>query len=219
MLGGEPPHPGSAPLSRGSGPLHPGGRFQAVVVGGSAGGGAALQQILPALPAGYPLPIVVVQHLHPLQQAPAILHACSACKLPLQEANEKEVIQPGIVYYAPANYHLLIEEDRTFSLSIDARVHFARPAIDVLFESAADAYRRDLIGVILSGANEDGAHGLRRVKARGGLAVVQDPAGAQVEIMPRAAMHATQVDYVLSPPDIGRLLAELGSVRGARAGP
>jgi two-component system chemotaxis response regulator CheB len=171
---------------------------------------AALVQILPALPANYPLPVIIVQHLHPRQNAPAILHTCSACNLPLKEANEKQAIERGSIYYAPPNYHLLVEEDRTFSLSIDSRVHFTRPAIDPLFESAADAYGRSLIGVILSGANQDGAQGLERVKARGGLAVVQDPAMAEADVMPRAAIAATQVDHVLSPHEIGALLVALG---------
>ncbi|MGD8626562.1 MAG: chemotaxis protein CheB [Anaerolineae bacterium] len=185
--------------------------YQAVVLGGSAGASAALGEILPLLPAHYPLPVVVVQHLHPLQAGPALLRACEGCKLVLKEVDEKEPIQPGFVYFAPANYHLLVEEDRTFSLSIDSRVHYTRPAIDVTFESAADAYGRGLVGVVLSGANQDGAEGLRCIKARGGLTVVQDPATAEADFMPRAAMKASQVDHMLQPAGIGRLLVELGS--------
>ncbi len=185
-------------------------RYEAVVVGGSAGASAALAQILPALPAGYPLPVIVVQHLHPLQAGPAALYTASGCKLALQEAEEKQALQPGHIYFAPPNYHLLVEMDRTLSLSIDSRVHFVRPAIDILFESAADAFGRGLIGVLLSGANQDGACGLQYVKARGGLVVVQDPASAEVPIMPRAAMEATPVDHVLSPLQIGELLVRVG---------
>ena len=114
-----------------------------------------------------------------------------------QRGGDKEAIKPANVYFAPPNYHLLINDDKTFSLSIDDKVNYARPSIDVLFESAVDVYAPWLVGVILTGANNDGAQGLRLIKERGGLAIVQDPQTAESAYMPKAALEATQVDYVL----------------------
>jgi len=185
--------------------------YQAVVIGTSAGGTAALAAVLPGLPAGYRLPIIICQHLHPRQHGPALLHYCDTIVLRIKEAGDKEHIQPGTIYFAPPNYHLLIEEDRSLALSIDERVNFTRPSIDVLFESAADAYGPALVGVILTGANHDGAQGLRRVKERGGLTIVQDPRTAEASFMPEAALHATAVDHVLALGAIGGLLAGLSA--------
>ena len=113
------------------------------------------------------------------------------------------------IYIAPPNYHLLVEADRTFSLSIDEPVNYARPSIDVLFETAADVYKTNLIGVILTGANTDGSHGLKRIKETGGLSVVQDPSTAEADTMPRAAIAAVDVDYVLPLEEIGKVLTML----------
>jgi two-component system chemotaxis response regulator CheB len=188
-----------------------------VVVGVSAGGLDALRVLLGLLPAGFAMPVVIAQHLHPQQDKSFIEIFGKACPLPVREAEEKEEAAPGVVYFAPPNYHLLIELDRTFSLSVDEKVNFSRPSIDVLFESAAEAYGAALIGVILTGASRDGAAGLRRIKETGGMAVVQDPATAQFRIMPAAALEETQVDHVLSLPEIGRLLAVIGGASPAPA--
>ncbi|HEX2556963.1 MAG TPA: chemotaxis protein CheB, partial [Nitrososphaera sp.] len=126
-----------------------------------------------------------------------------------KDADEKEAIRPGFVYFAPPNYHLLVESDHTFSLSIDPKVHFTRPSVDVLFESAADAYGARLIGIILSGANQDGAAGLRYIKQRGGLTIVQDPADAEVSYMPRSAIEVAHPDHVLTASGICKFLSEL----------
>jgi two-component system chemotaxis response regulator CheB len=184
--------------------------YEAVVIGASAGGTQALQQILPRLPAQFPFPIIIAQHLHPLQDGAAVIHYNGGCALTVKDADEKEAIRPGFVYFAPPNYHLLIETEHTFSLSIDPKVHFTRPSVDVLFESAADAYGAKLIGIVLSGANQDGAAGLRCIQRRGGLTIVQDPAEAEVGYMPRAAIEAAAPKYILSPAAIGALLIELG---------
>lgn len=184
--------------------------YEAVVIGASAGGSAALAQLLPRLPAAFPLAVVVVRHLHPLQTGLPFPYQTRDWALPLKEADEKEPIRPGWIYFAPPNYHLLIESDRTFALSIDERVNYVRPSIDVLFESAADVYGVHLVGVILSGANQDGAAGLRRIKERGGLTVVQDPATAEISLMPQAALALTRIDHVLPPAEIGALLARCG---------
>lgn len=181
-------------------------RYELVVIGASAGGIAALTELLSALPAGYSLPTVVVQHLHPLQDSSFVEYLNRESVLTIKEADEKEAIEAGHAYFAPPNYHLLIEDDRTFSLSVDQRVNYARPAIDVLFESAADVYGAGVIGVILTGANDDGAQGLRSIQESGGLTIVQDPETAETPVMPRAAIAATRADHILTLPQIAELL-------------
>ena len=184
--------------------------FQMIAIGVSAGGMSALSHILPAFPEGFPMAIVIVQHVRcdagDLMASVLEVHTV----LPIKEADEKEPIHSGRMYIAPAGYHLLIEPDRTFSLSVDAKVNYARPSIDVLFESAADVYGDQLIGVILTGANTDGSKGLRRVAEYGGLTVVQDPKSAEVDQMPRAALATAPVDHVMSLKDIGSFLVKLG---------
>ena len=180
--------------------------YEAVVIGVSFGGLKALQTILPAINLDFPAPIMVVQHQDPQADDFLARHLDTLSVLKVKVAEEKETATPGIVYLAPANYHLLVEDDHTLSLSIDEKVNFSRPAIDVLFESAADAYGSRLIGIILTGANQDGSLGLKRIKEYGGLAVVQDPQTAKAPGMPEAALAATEVDHVLSLSGIASLL-------------
>jgi two-component system chemotaxis response regulator CheB len=187
--------------------------YAAIVIGASAGGTHALQQILPRLPADFPLPIMIAQHLHPLQDGAAIIHYSGGSALIIKDADEKEAIRPGFVYFAPPNYHLLVENDRTFSLSIDPKVNYTRPSVDVLFESAADAYGPALIGIVLSGANQDGAAGLGYIKQRGGLTVVQAPPDAEVSYMPQAAIQATKPQHILCAAGICNFLLELTAKR------
>jgi two-component system chemotaxis response regulator CheB len=182
-------------------------RYQAVVIGGSSGGLEALQEVLAPLPPGFGLPIIVVLHRDPTSRELLAHLVDHYCRLVVKEANEKESIRPGVVYIAPANYHLLVELDRTLSLSVDPRVCYARPSIDVLFETAADAYRSGLVGILLTGGNYDGTDGLRRIKAQGGLTVVQDPTNARAAMMPHSAIQAGVVDHVLSLEEIAALLA------------
>jgi two-component system chemotaxis response regulator CheB len=184
--------------------------YQAVVCGVSAGGLEALENLLEAIAADFTPALVIVQHLHPQQDDFMVAHLEKACRLPVKEAEEKEAVMGGAVYLAPANYHLLIEADRTFSLSTDEKINFSRPSIDVLFETAAEAYGAELIGVILTGASRDGAAGLRRIKEMQGLAIVQDPKTAEFPAMPLAALEETKVDHVLSIERISRLLCQLG---------
>ena len=183
--------------------------FEAVVIGVSAGGLAALHTMLPLLPVDFDLPVIIVQHLHPASGNYLVQDLNARCHLSVKQADEKEIIKSGTVYMAPPNYHLLVEEDRTFSLTVDKRVNYARPSIDVLFETAALAYREKLIGVILTGANNDGSRGLKKIKETGGFAVVQDPLNAEVDSMPRAALVATAVDYILPLDQIGPLLVSI----------
>jgi two-component system chemotaxis response regulator CheB len=178
-----------------------------VVIGASAGGLAAMNRLLARLPAEFPAPLILVQHvkagLRPryeeIFRVPPGWHAA--------EAEEKQTPAPSGLYVAPGGYHLLVESDGSFSLSVEEAVRFARPSIDVFFETAADAYGPRLAAVILSGANDDGAAGLRAVATAGGMTVVQDPATAEFTAMPAAALEAVGTSLVLSPEGIGDLLA------------
>ncbi len=186
-------------------------KYEAIVMGVSAGGMSALSTVLSRLPADYALPIIVVQHMDPNSRGYLPDHLDRKCNIQVKEAEEKENIMGGVAYIAPPNYHLLLEEDRTFSLSVDDAVNYSRPSIDVMFESAADVYRRRLVGVVLTGANADGSNGLKKIKAIGGLAVVQDPATSHVDYMPKAAIASTKVDHILSLEEIASLLTELSN--------
>lgn len=183
--------------------------YDAIVIGGSSGGVEALMALLPALPPTLRSAVVVVLHL-PRDRRSLLAEIFSKrCPLPLKEAQDKDAVEPGNVYFAPPDYHLLMDEGPRLSLSVDAPVHFSRPAIDVLFESAADLYGPRLVGILLSGANEDGAQGLAAVRAAGGLAIVQEPASAPMPTMPRAALACTPVDHILPPAGIAALLEQL----------
>jgi two-component system chemotaxis response regulator CheB len=181
----------------------------AVVMGGSAGGVRACIEVLAALPAELPAAIVVLLHL-PAGQ-PSVLPAVFAphAAVPVVEAEDKAPVTPGRIYVAPPDYHLQIEPGRTFSLSADMPVNFSRPSIDVLFESAAAAYGSELLGIVLTGASDDGAAGLRAIRDAGGRAWVQDPADAEVTLMPQSALRGTDVEAVLPAAALGSRLAGL----------
>jgi two-component system chemotaxis response regulator CheB len=182
--------------------------YQLVAIGCSMGGMAALQTIFSTLPADFPLPITVVQHRYKTSNEglPAFLRRHS--KLNVVDTTDKEWMKPGTVYLAPANYHLLVERGE-LSLSVDEAVAYSRPSVDVMFESAADAYGSGVIGVVLTGANSDGARGAVRIKKRGGFVIVQDPATAEAPSMPQSAVDATRVDRILPLDRIGPFLVEL----------
>ncbi|ANH98350.1 chemotaxis protein CheB [Pseudomonas koreensis] len=184
-------------------------RVEAIVVGASAGGVEALLSLLGPLREGYVLPIIVVLHLPEERRSHLAEVFSRRLMLPVEEATDKQDIMPGTVYFATPGYHLSVEQDRSLSLSLEDRVHHSRPSIDYLFESAADAYGESLAAVLLTGANHDGARGLKQVKQRGGLTIVQDPDDAQVATMPLAALKLQQPDHVLPIHGIGRLLVEL----------
>ncbi|AKA24205.1 chemotaxis protein CheB [Pseudomonas chlororaphis] len=184
-------------------------RVEAIVVGASAGGVEALLKIFTALPEGFGLPILVVLHLPDERRSQLAEVFAQRVALPVQEAGDKQTIERGTLYFAAPGYHLSVEQDRSLSLSQEDRVHHSRPAIDYLFDSAADAYGPGLAAVLLTGANQDGAQGLAQVKRRGGLSIVQDPAEAQVATMPEAALALHQPDYILPLHGISRLLVEL----------
>lgn len=185
--------------------------LQAVVIGASAGGVEALLTLFGTLPAGYGLPLVAVLHLP--EERDSLLPELFSRRLALRvkEAQDKEPLQPGTLYFAAPGYHLCIEVDRCFSYSREAPVHYSRPSIDYLFESAADVYGPQLLGILLTGANQDGAIGLATIKRRGGLTVVQEPQEAQVATMPEAALALHRPDFILPLRGILALLAELDS--------
>jgi two-component system chemotaxis response regulator CheB len=168
-----------------------------------------MQVLLPGLAENFPWPVVVVQHRsrEPGSELCKYLRRC--CHRDIVEPEDKEPIMGGNIYLAPRDYHLLIERGN-FALSTEAPVYFARPSIDVLFESAADAYGGGIVAVVLTGANGDGARGVARVKAAGGVAVVQEPATARAPEMPRAAIEAARVDCVLPLSEIAPFLNGLG---------
>ncbi|GFM34681.1 chemotaxis protein CheB [Desulfovibrio subterraneus] len=186
-------------------------QYEAVVIGVSAGGLAALEAVLSALGDSFSLPILIVQHISPDSESYLPYHFTPRCSLTVKEADDKEDIAPRTVYFAPPDYHMMVELDRTISLSVESRVNFSRPSVDVLFETAAEAYGEGLIGVILTGANNDGAAGLAKIKQLGGLAIVQTPETAQADAMPRAALEATHADHLLDLKDIGKCINLLGS--------
>jgi two-component system chemotaxis response regulator CheB len=184
-------------------------RIDAVVIGASAGGVEALTGILPALPATFRPALLIV--LHVPRERPSLLADIFAnrCALPVREADDKEPVEPGTVYFAPPDYHMLVEKSRQIALSTDEPVHYSRPSIDVLFESAADAYTDRLLGIILTGANSDGAAGLHAVHRAGGVTVVQRPDSAKVPLMVVSALQRNPADFVLSLTEIAALLKGL----------
>ncbi len=179
---------------------------RAVVMGGSAGALDALSQILPKLPEDFPWPIFIVVHVPPQKDSLLAEVLQNKCRLKVHEAEDKEPIVPGTVYLAPPDYHLLIEEGGYLSLSADEAVLFSRPSIDVMFESAADIYGPGLIGIVLSGANNDGAKGLKAVAEFGGTALVQNPEEAFSRMMPQEALAHCGVARALGSAEIVQYL-------------
>lgn len=180
-----------------------------VVMGCSAGGLHALQEIFRGLPPNLSFPVVVVQHLPAHFDVNLEAVFGKSFKGPVHEAGDKMELEDGHAYFAPSNYHLLLERDRTCSLSQDEFVHYFRPSIDVLFVSAANSLGRSAVGVLLTGANQDGADGLLQIQTRGGITIVQDPAEAQVATMPQSALNIMQPDQILKLDGIASYLARL----------
>lgn len=181
--------------------------LRGIVIGGSAGSIDALNVILPSLAASLPVPVAVVVHLPP--DRPSMLAELFAprCEVAVRETADKDAAEPGVVFIAPPAYHLLIERDGVFSLSVDEPVHHSRPSVDVLFDSAAWAWRRAVLGILLSGANADGAAGLARIVEAGGVAWVQPPESSYATAMPRAGIAAVPEAHVLSLPEMASVLA------------
>lgn len=183
--------------------------YRAIVMGLSAGGTDLLFQMLPILPADFSLPVIIVLHIHPDSKSSLASLLDDTCSIKVKQADDKELITPGVVYLAPPDYHLMIEDDFTFSLSLDEPVKYSRPSIDVLFETAVDAFGKALIGVIMSGANTDGSEGLKKIKNTGGIVIAQQPKTAEADVMPKAAIAAAKVEDILPPEEIMAVLVSL----------
>jgi two-component system chemotaxis response regulator CheB len=185
----------------------------AVVIGASAGAIDALSFILPALSKGFPLSIMVVVHVPPDKRSLLSDLFRAKCHLDVREAEDKEPLVAGTIYFAPPDYHLLVESPQQLALSSEEPVLFSRPSIDVLFESAADIFGTELIGIILTGANTDGALGLKKIHEAGGATVVQRPDQAQCEAMPTAAIQSCPEAEIMSLEEIASFLSRLGETR------
>jgi two-component system chemotaxis response regulator CheB len=184
-------------------------RGRLVVIGVSAGGMNALVRLFSALPRNFSVPMLVVQHVSADADDFLAGHLSRLGGPRVRMAEDKSPLDPGRIYLAPPNYHLLVDEDGTCALSVDERVNFARPSVDVLFESAADVYGERLVAIVLTGANDDGSSGLAAVAAAGGTAVVQDPQEAEMAAMPRAALARVPQALVLGLDDIATFLREI----------
>jgi two-component system chemotaxis response regulator CheB len=195
--------------SRGAAPLPGTELIDLVVIGGSAGAIEVLTEVVAQLPKRLAPAVVVVIHMaqHARAMLPEILSA--PARPPMKFAEDKEPVAPGTLYFAAPGYHLLIEAERTFALSVDEPEHFSRPSIDVLFETAADAYGPRLAGVILSGANTDGATGLRAIADAGGVTIVQHPDTAEASAMPKAALNLSPHSHVIDGRELAQWLASL----------
>lgn len=182
-------------------------RFRIVVLGASLGGLDAIAALLAGLPADFPLPVAVVQH-RTRRSGGLGAFFLERSRIPVHEVEDKEEFERGRIYLAPADFHLLVEKD-SFALSTEGPVMNSRPSIDVLFESAAEALGSAVIGVVLTGASEDGAAGARKIKRRGGIVICQDPRTAESSTMPAAAIRAADPNYVVCLEETGPLLVRL----------
>ncbi len=183
--------------------------YKAIVIGGSAGSFQVISKILSQLPTDFETPIIMCLHRlrHVRNGFVEALNIKST--IPIQEPHDKETIRRGKFYLSPANYHLSVELGNTFALTTEDLLNNSRPAIDILFQTAAYAYRQKLIGILLSGANKDGAYGMKMIHERGGLTIVQDPKDCLIDTMPTAALNLTPVDYALSVQEIIDFLLSL----------
>jgi two-component system, chemotaxis family, protein-glutamate methylesterase/glutaminase len=183
--------------------------YRMVAIGGSWGGAAAVRAVLAAVPRGFPAAVAVVLHRSHDSSGDALTRLIGGdCPLAVSEVEDKEDVEPGRVYLGPADYHLIVEGDH-FALSTDVAVRYSRPSIDVLFDSVADAYGPAAVGVVLTGANDDGAQGLVNIHEAGGYTVAQNPDTAERPEMPRAAVETGVVDRVAELDEIGGLLVDL----------
>lgn len=180
-----------------------------IVIGGSAGSFGVLMELLPGLNEGFNIPIVLVLHRKKTPESMLSDLLSSKTSLIVKEADEKEEIRPGTIYLAPADYHLLIEQDRTFSLDFSEKINFSRPSIDITFRSAADVFGSKLMAILLSGSNNDGTAGMKVVKEKGGLTVVQDPQTSEISYMPQQALNEARPDYVIDNQELADFIKKI----------
>lgn len=183
--------------------------FKAVVIGVSTGGVSALKFLLGSLPENFPAPVLVVTHITPDSDDALAVLLDTLCPIRVKEADEQEFVVPGTVYLAPANYHLLVERGGSLTFSVDPPVNFARPSVDVLFETAADVFGSALIGIVLTGAGSDGSRGLLKIQQSGGITIVQEPADAELSSMPESALQMVKADHIVCLKEIPGLLTTL----------
>jgi two-component system, chemotaxis family, protein-glutamate methylesterase/glutaminase len=182
---------------------------KSIVIGASYGGMEAIKTLLGGLPSGFQIPVCIVLHIGNSSINSYLTQLNNKTSFFVKEAEEKETIKPGCVYFAPPNYHLQIENNFTFSLSTDLKVNFSRPSIDVLFETAAWSYKNELIGILLTGANSDGAEGLKTIKKYGGTTIVENPETAFAKTMPVSAIKNEKPSFILELQDISKKIIEL----------
>lgn len=182
---------------------------EALIIGGSAGSLDVLLQVLPDLDPMLPFPIIIVLHRKTGKENLLTAVLSSKTKLKVKDLEEKEKMRDSTIYIAPPNYHLLIEKDHTFSLDASEKVNFSRPSIDVTFESAAQVFSKNLVCLLLSGANNDGTAGLQKVKKYGGKAIIQNPGSAIVPYMPEFALEHVPIDAILNPKEMANYINQL----------
>ena len=183
--------------------------YRAIMIGGSAGSFQVVVKILNSLPQNFPVPVFLCLHRLKHVRSGFVEALSIKSNIPVVEPIDKETIKPGRAYLAPANYHMYIELGNKIALSTEEPINHSRPSIDLSFNTAAMAYRDKLIGVILSGANRDGAYGLKRVKEQGGLCIVQDPKECEVRTMTEASLQTTEVDHIFSTEEIIQFLKKI----------
>lgn len=186
-----------------------------IVIGGSAGVGTLINKILNSLPKEFIIPIIIVRHtLHDDINETYMNILSDKFSINVCEPEDKEPLRDSTVYIAPAGYHLMIEEDMTFSLNVDEKIHYSRPSIDVLFESAASVFGEHLIGILLTGSNSDGAFGLEKIKTLGGTILIQNPETAEFSYMPESAVMRCNVDKTYIIEEIIEIIIEANKMRG-----
>lgn len=188
--------------------------FKAVVIGGSAGSFQVLNKILSALPPQFSTPVIICCHRLKHIRSGFVEALAIKSKVEIIEPEDKDPIKRGKIYLAPANYHLSAELGLTFSLSVEEPVNNSRPAIDITLETCANVYKEKLVGILLTGANKDGAKGMKKIKERGGLTIVQDPLECTIDTMPKAAMAITQIDHIMKVEQIIHFLINLDKKAG-----
>lgn len=186
-------------------------KYELIVIGGSAGSIDAVLKILKSLREDFSIPIIIVLHRKASHEEYFVSIFQKKTALKVKEAEGREKIEPGVIYVVPSDYHLLIEDDKTLTLDVSEKVNYSRPSIDITLECAADVFKDRLIGIILTGANADGAKGLAKIKSKKGFAIVQNPETAEVATMPKEAIKSTAVDHILDLEDIGQLLNTMDS--------
>jgi len=185
------------------------GKYDILLIGGSAGSLDVILKMLPGIKMPLSFAIVIIIHRKSSFESTLGNLLSSQTKIPVKEAEEKEYISPGVIYIAPADYHLLIEDDRSFSLDFSEKILHSRPAIDATFQTAADVYKRKAVAILLSGANSDGSAGLKAIQDHGGLTAVQDPEDAEIKYMPSQALTKLKPDHILTRYTLSSFINEL----------